>query len=294
MKKSKLVTVKKVMSGVAIALALTGVSLAATQGKKIATVTIPPTPEQYASEPQPLTAAQCAQCHVSPFKDLKDNGGRHRFSCQDCHNLFHAYNPRKGNWDAIMPKCASCHEKLHGPKITECSSCHANPHTPGKIAATAQLVNFCFDCHGSVREQLVKYPSKHSKVACMTCHTSHGFIPSCFTCHKPHTDGQALSTCLPCHPVHQPLQISLSKDVPSSTCGSCHAKVFNSLTKNSSKHRTLACVTCHKDRHRYVPQCSDCHGKPHKQAFHDKFPRCLSCHIDVHDLPIMSSQSKKK
>jgi len=293
MRMSKIITVKKILSGVAIAIVLTGVSLAATPGKKIATVTIPTAPEQYAGEPQQLTAAQCAQCHVSQFRDLKDDGGRHRFSCQKCHTVFHAYNPRKGNWDAIMPKCTACHEAPHGPKIKDCSSCHSNPHTPGKIAASAPLAKVCFDCHGSVRDQLAKFPSKHTKVACITCHTSHGFKPSCFTCHKPHTTGQALATCLQCHPVHQPLQISLSKDVPSNTCGACHTKVFTKLTKTTSKHGKLSCVSCHKDRHRYVPKCTDCHGTPHKASFHEKFPRCLSCHIDVHDLPAMSSKAKK-
>ena len=294
MKKTRLRTVTKILSGVVIVLALAGVSFAATQGKKIATVAIPSTPELYASEPQPLTASQCAQCHTAVYSDLKSSGGLHRFSCQNCHNQFHAYSPRKGNWDAIMPKCSSCHEAIHGTKLTECSACHTNPHAPRKVPATAQLVNACFDCHGSVREQLVTFPSKHSKLTCMTCHTSHGLKPSCFNCHKPHTTGQAVSTCLPCHPVHRPKQIAFAKDVPSSACSGCHSKVFTKLTNNTSKHNALTCVTCHKDKHRYVPQCSDCHGLPHKKAFHDQFPRCLSCHIDVHDLPVMSSQSKKK
>lgn len=276
----------------ALTLAFAGISLAASHGKKIATVTIPPTPEQYVSEPQQLTVSQCGQCHTSPFKSLKDDGGRHRFSCQSCHNQFHAYSPRKGNWDAIMPKCSSCHEAPHGPKITDCSGCHSNPHAPKKVTATAQLATFCFDCHASVREQLVKFPSKHSKVACMTCHTSHGFKPSCFTCHKPHVVGQTMTDCLTCHKVHQPLQIAFAKDMPSSACGTCHAPILSKLSKSTSKHHALTCVTCHKDKHRYVPQCSDCHGKPHNKAFHEKFPRCLSCHIDVHDLPVMKSPSK--
>jgi predicted CXXCH cytochrome family protein len=268
-------------------------SFAASQGKQIATVSIPPTPEQYSTSPQPLSATQCAQCHSTPFQGLKDNGGKHQFACQSCHNLLHAYSPRKGNYDAIMPKCASCHDKPHGAKITDCSACHANPHTPKKIAATAQLTNFCFDCHASVREQLVKFPSKHTKVACSTCHTSHGFKPTCFKCHKPHTPEQTVTTCTQCHPVHQPTQIFFKSNVPSTTCSTCHGKIFNKLSQSTSKHRSVACVTCHKDKHRTIPQCTDCHGKPHNKSFHEKFPRCLSCHIDVHDLPNMSSKSNK-
>src|SRR6185369_4295489 len=110
-------------------------------------------------------------------------------------------------------------------------------------AVTPMLVNACYDCHGSIREQLVTFPSKHTKLACATCHTSHGFKPSCFTCHKSHTEGLTLPDCLKCHQVHKPLQIALSKDVPSSTCGSCHTKVFGKLTSNKSKHSKLACVT---------------------------------------------------
>lgn len=285
----RLLSWKKVLSGLVIAMTFVGVSLAAEKGK-IATVTIPSTPEMYATDPQPLTATQCAQCHGSVYGSLKDGGGRHRFACQKCHNVFHAYNPGKGNWNAIMPKCASCHNKPHGPKIVDCASCHSNPHAPTKITATDQLKIACFDCHASAHDQTVKFPSKHSKVACTMCHTSHGYIPSCFMCHKPHTKGQPLSTCKECHPVHRPLQITYGKDVPSATCGACHTKIFNAWEKGKSKHKTVACVTCHKDRHRYIPQCTNCHGKPHQQVIHDKFPRCLTCHIDVHDLPVMEKK----
>jgi len=276
----------RILSGTAIVLAFAGVCFAA-QGKKVATVTIAPTPDQYAVQPQPLTALQCAQCHTGPFQGLKDNGGRHQFACQSCHNVFHAYSPRKNNYDAIMPKCASCHEAPHGAKITDCATCHSNPHTPKNIAATGQIANFCFDCHGAVRDKLVKLPSKHTKVACTTCHTSHGFKPSCFTCHKPHVAGQTVPQCLQCHPVHQPRQVEFATTTPSSTCNACHSSVVTKLSKGTSKHKAVACVTCHKGKHRYIPQCFDCHGKPHNSKFHEKYPRCLSCHIDVHDLPVL-------
>lgn len=290
MQRSRRITGKKILAGLAIVLAFGGVSHASPQGNKSATVTIPPTPEQYSSTPQPLTAVQCAQCHPGLFKNLKNEGGRHRFACQSCHNVFHAYSPRKGNWDQIMPICSSCHTAPHGAKITNCTACHANPHAPKSIASNTQLTAACYDCHGSVRDELVKYPSRHSKLPCMTCHTSHGYKPSCFNCHQPHFKGQALSTCLPCHPVHQPQNIRFGTKEPSNTCSSCHAKAYTNLAKSTSKHNALACVTCHKDKHRFIPQCTDCHGKPHTQTIHEKYPKCLSCHIDVHDMPVMSKK----
>jgi predicted CXXCH cytochrome family protein len=283
--------IRRILSGALIVLAFAGMSFAALE-KKVATVTMAPTPEQYAVQPQPMVAGQCAQCHTGPFQGLKDAGGKHQFDCQSCHTVIHAYSPRKGNYDAIMPKCASCHEKPHGAKITDCSVCHANPHSPKKIAATAQLTNFCFDCHGTVRNQLASFQSKHTKGACTPSHTTHGFKPSCFACHKPHADGQTVPMCLQCHPVHQPKQIVFATTTPSNTCSTCHSKIVTKLANGTSKHRTLTCVTCHKGKHRYVPQCTDCHGKPHNASFHEKFPRCLSCHIDVHDLPVMKAPAK--
>jgi len=288
---AKHISMRRILSAAAVVLAFAGLTFAA-QGKKVATVSIAPTPDQYAVQPQPLTASQCAQCHTGPFQGLKDSGGKHRFACQNCHTVFHAYSPRKGNYDAIMPKCASCHEAPHGAKITACLTCHSDPHTPRKIAAAAPIANFCYDCHGAIRKQLDTSPSKHTKVACTTCHTSHGFKPSCFTCHKPHVDGQTVAQCLQCHPVHQPRNIEFAANTPSNTCSACHGKIVTKLSKGVSKHAALTCVTCHKGKHRVIPQCTECHGKPHSSSFHEKVPRCLTCHIDVHDLPVMKSQPR--
>lgn len=281
------ISIRRFLSGAAIVLAFSGLSFAA-QGKSLATVSIAPTPEQYAVQPPQLTAGQCAQCHTAPFQGLKESGGKHQFACQSCHNVFHAYSPRKNNYDTIMPKCGSCHAAPHGAKVGDCISCHSNPHTPRKIAASAQIITFCYDCHGAVRKQLDTFPSKHTKVACATCHTSHGFKPSCFTCHtKPHLAGQTVAQCLQCHPVHQPRSIVIPEKTPTHVCSSCHGAIVTKLTKGTSKHATLTCVTCHKGKHRTIPQCTDCHGKPHKASFHEKVPRCLNCHVDVHDLPVM-------
>ncbi|MDD2271062.1 MAG: cytochrome c3 family protein [Desulfuromonadaceae bacterium] len=290
MRRARCSTGKKILAGLAIVMTCGGVSHASQQGNTGATVTIPPTPEQYSSEPQPLTAAQCAQCHPSLFKNLKNGGGRHRFACQSCHNSFHTYSPAKSNWEQIMPKCSSCHTTPHGAKVTTCSACHANPHAPKSMASKAQLTALCYDCHSSVRDELVKYPSKHSKLACMTCHTSHGYKPSCFDCHKPHVKGQALSTCLPCHPVHQPKSIKFGAQEPSSSCSFCHVRVYSRLAGSTSKHNALSCVTCHRDKHRFIPQCTDCHGKPHSQTILSKYPKCISCHLDAHDMPVMKKK----
>jgi hypothetical protein len=287
------VTRAPLVIGVLLAvLALAALAFAG-EGKKIATVTIPPAPELYATEPPPLTVSQCGQCHPGVFRNLKDDGAKHRFDCQKCHTTIHAYNPKKGGWEALMPKCSSCHAEPHDKTITDCANCHTNPHTPKKVAMETRLVNACPVCHASPKEQLVKFPSKHSMLTCQKCHTSHGYKPSCFTCHKPHNVGQELATCTGCHPVHKPLLITYEKDVPAATCGSCHGKVYAKWQKTLSRHSKVNCATCHHSKHRYVPQCTECHAAPHKKEILSRFPSCLSCHLDVHDLPTGKGKGKQ-
>src|ERR1035437_2836543 len=73
------------------------------EAKSVATVTIPPAPGLYATEPQPLTVNQCGQCHPGVFAGISNNGAKHQFDCQKCHSTFHSYNPKKGGWEALMP-----------------------------------------------------------------------------------------------------------------------------------------------------------------------------------------------
>ncbi len=269
---------------------LVSTTVFAAEGKKTATVSIPPMPELYVTEPQPLTATQCGQCHIGIFRNIKNDGARHTFDCQKCHNTFHAYNPRKGEWDAIMPKCASCHAEPHGKAVIDCLGCHANPHAPKKVAMDARLINACPTCHAQPKEQLVKFPSKHSKLGCQTCHTSHGFKPSCFTCHKPHTADQPLSSCTGCHPVHKPTQVYYGNDVSPATCGACHSMVFAKWQKSPGRHGKVSCVTCHKEKHRFVPKCIDCHQNIHSQGILQRYPNCITCHLDAHDPPVTSGK----
>lgn len=278
---------KKVSLPIGVLLAALALAVAAFagEGKKVATVTIPPAPELYAAEPQPLTVNQCGQCHPGVFRNLKNDGAKHQFDCQKCHTTFHAYNPKKGGWEALMPKCSSCHAEPHGKAITDCLACHSNPHAPKKVAMDARLVSACGTCHAGAKQQLDAFPSKHTKLGCNRCHTSHGYKPSCFNCHKPHHEGQELATCAKCHPVHKPRQITYEKDSPAVTCGSCHGQIYGTWQKTPSKHGKLNCAVCHHTKHGYVPQCTECHAAPHKPFILNRFPKCLTCHLDVHNPP---------
>ncbi|PLX79226.1 MAG: cytochrome C [Desulfuromonas sp.] len=245
----------------------------------------------YDAEPKPLTILDCAKCHPYQFGGLKQNGGKHRFDCQDCHEVIHAYNPLRNNYAEIMPKCSNCHELPHGEAHSTCLTCHTNPHTPRVVPASGPLDGQCASCHTTQITELKQFPSMHSEQNCQDCHhTKHGNIPNCSECHEPHFASQEFSTCTSCHPVHKPLQISLQGQTDMRTCSGCHGDVYGKWSKTPSKHGQVACTFCHEN-HGEIPQCNKCHTPPHGEKLLKMFPDCLTCHLDVHDMP---SKEKRK
>lgn len=281
-------TLKLVSISVVVALFLSPLA----EAKEIATVTIPVKAELYAIAPQPLTPTQCGQCHESYFNNLRNAGGKHRFACQECHKSFHAYNPTKGvaSYQALMPKCASCHSLPHGKAVIDCANCHNDPHAIKQPIMGPRLAGACGDCHAGPKAELIENPSKHTKVACDKCHTSHGFKPNCNMCHKPHYPEQGFDSCAKCHAVHKPMLVTYGADTENTTCAACHDEVAGKLKKSPSKHAAVSCVTCHQNKHKAVPQCTECHEAPHAKVFLERYPDCLACHLDPHNLPTMGKK----
>ena len=81
----------------------------------------PPKPATpYSAEITPLSTSECGRCHLGIYNTLKNEGGKHKFDCTKCHTTYHGYNPIKQNWNAIMPKCQTCHGLIHGDKFATC------------------------------------------------------------------------------------------------------------------------------------------------------------------------------
>lgn len=239
----------------------------------------------YREEPVMMDPVQCGQCHIDIYQQVKNDGQKHQFQCLDCHQQLHAYNPVRQNWTEIMPQCASCHTLPHGEKFAGCLDCHQNPHTPLAIPL-ANIEESCGTCHTGPNGQLEQYASQHTEQGCGTCHTEHGLIPSCMECHEPHLEDQKDATCLACHPVHMPLEITYDEgDQWNSTCGACHDGVYEPWSSTPSKHGGVNCGECHIS-HGLIPDCQTCHDEPHDDRLLKKFPNCLDCHLDVHDLPV--------
>ncbi len=250
---------------------------------------IPPKPtDMYKRNIKPLTTVECGRCHSYQFNTIKNSGGRHQLDCTFCHKKFHAYNPTKHNWEKIMPKCVNCHRLFHGAKFSNCTECHHNPHAPKLgMKITPKFAKICGQCHKKEFKETIKYHSKHTDIGCTFCHAKvHGYIPSCLNCHKPHIAGQTVKECFQCHKPHSPLNIPpFPANTSNKVCSDCHKTEFKKIATTKSKHGKVACVRCHP-KHGYIPKCTNCHGKPHSEAILKKFPNCLQCHIDVHNLPV--------
>jgi predicted CXXCH cytochrome family protein len=247
----------------------------------------------YDAEVQPLTTAECGRCHFSYYQAIRTEGGKHQIDCVQCHTIYHAYSPRKQNYDQIMPKCEQCHVSagggpFHGPdpKLVPCLNCHTNPHTPLNIPM-GDIEVACNNCHGTQAHEVEKFPSLHSEVGCSECHhDKHGLIPTCDECHENHSPAVPLDSqaCMSCHPVHKPTQIMFDKNTDSQICAGCHEEVYNMLQQKVTKHTAVTCADCHPTPHGTIPACSRCHGEPHPPNMKVDVKKCGTCHGIAHDL----------
>ncbi len=236
------------------------------------------------SEEAILEDIDCIKCHTQIVHGNMADGGKHQteVGCLDCHVGGHPPAAQKGE---MIPQCSMCHEGEAHYEIDNCLGCHQNPHKPLHIVFGDDNVAVCNTCHNAQVSEVKNNPSAHGEFDCAVCHhDKHGFIPDCMECHEPHRAEQKYNDCISCHKVHQPLNVAYGEDVPNKECSACHGDLATLLASGSTKHATLQCVLCHKDKHGYLPTCQDCHGVPHPASMMTKFPKCLDCHNDPHDL----------
>ncbi|NOY12175.1 MAG: cytochrome C [Deltaproteobacteria bacterium] len=233
-----------------------------------------------------LTVDDCIKCHEKQPREIEEAGGAHKeqLNCQDCHA---DHRPASKN---NIPQCSMCHEGSAHYELKNCLRCH-NPHQPLRVVLTGELKAECLTCHTDQNEQMLANPSKHATFACNFCHADkHGVIPECVQCHEPHSDNMTQADCSTCHQAHQPLVLEYADTTPNILCAACHEQPYNQLMDTKTKHHERTCVECHQNKHKTIPQCSDCHGLPHAEGIHKKFPVCGSCHNTAHDLNNLSSK----
>ena len=232
-----------------------------------------------------LSIDDCGKCHEVQPREINTAGAAHesQINCLDCHM---GHRPVSQN---NIPACAQCHEGTDHYSLDNCMSCH-NPHQPLNVVLEGELKAECLSCHTEQNAQLVANPSMHTEVSCNFCHAdTHGNIPDCTECHEPHSAEMVQNDCATCHAAHQPTVLEYPETTPNVLCASCHDTAYGQLLATNTKHKAVGCVECHADKHKTVPQCSDCHGTPHAAGIHAKFPECGSCHNTAHDLDNLSN-----
>ncbi|TLM67841.1 MAG: cytochrome C [Deltaproteobacteria bacterium] len=243
-------------------------------------------------QPAALVVADCVKCHEEQPAQIEANGSKHKteIDCQACHE---GHRPKSAN---NIPQCSNCHSGKPHYGIKNCTSCH-NPHQPLLVKIAGQQKEVCLTCHSGPGKEMAANPSKHGTFACNFCHADkHGMIPKCVDCHKPHSATMTQADCATCHKAHKPKELLYGASTASQMCSACHDDVSKQLSASKAKHSQLACVTCHANKHKTIPNCSDCHGLPHG-SMHDKFPKCGQCHNIAHDLnnwPKEDKAAKKK
>jgi hypothetical protein len=227
-----------------------------------------------------LTPADCAKCHVGQPEAIDANGAKHKtaVNCQDCHA---GHRPSSKN---NIPVCSQCHQGKPHYAQKVCLSCHTNPHTPLKVTFKTPMTDPCLACHTSQIKQLRENKSKHTLKNCTDCHDVHRKVPQCTQCHKSHSAEIAAADCKKCHKAHMPLVVTYAADVPSNYCAACHKNQFATLNATKTKHTSQTCAACHQEKHKMVPNCKDCHGDKHPAGIMAKFPKCIECHKNPHDL----------
>ncbi len=244
-----------------------------------------PTPGQAEEKPakaprSELTNAHCTACHEQQPQTIAERGGKHKTAvgCMDCHTE----HPPKGT--GAIPECSMCHSGAAHYELAQCSSCHSDAHAPLDLKLEGAITDACLTCHQQQGDEVKKFPSAHTDLACNECHTAHRLIPNCMDCHEKHTEDMVFETCLACHPVHMPLVITYADDTPGHYCGACHEVAYGLLNKSKLKHHDVACTQCHPKEHKKIVQCVECHPAPHAKQILDKYPTCGDCHGIAHDL----------
>lgn len=240
-----------------------------------------------------LKVEDCVKCHEAPPAAIAEAGGKHKteVSCLDCHA---GHRPTSKN---NIPQCSGCHEGEPHYQEKGCLTCHKNPHKPLNIAFGSKVTKPCLACHTEQITQLKENKSKHTSLFCSRCHDVHRKVPQCVDCHKPHSTEMAQADCGKCHQAHSPAVLTYGVDVPNKDCGACHKKASGLLSATQTKHKSVACVRCHQNKHKTVPACQQCHPQKHPAQIMKRFSKCGTCHYIAHDLnnwPEAGSKARKK
>jgi formate dehydrogenase gamma subunit len=223
---------------------------------------------------RPNSSESCIACHGD--HNVVKPSTRGARLCAPCHEAeakqfaasIHGQASERGNGDA--PSCKDCHGPAHrvvtagdpnspvnNVKLPEtCGRCHSNPALAAKyLFAVAKPVEaYESSVHGRALRN-----DKLNAAACNDCHGVHNILPASDT------------------------RSPISKFRVASTCGTCHAQVFDQYKESIHGRAVASGVGA-------APTCTDCHGEhrilapsdPRSPVYVSNVSRatCSPCHED--------------
>lgn len=142
----------------------------------------------------------------------------------------------------------------------------------------------CGRCHPHFYDLIRTEGGKH-RIDCQRCHVKFhiyrpgkvqykDIMPKCSACHDL-VHGADLAQCSECHSnAHAPLNIPAGRALEQG-CHVCHPELDKEMKTYITQHTELYCFSCHHTRHKYVPECMECH-QPHTKGMTQA--ECLTCH----------------
>ncbi|MBI5838421.1 MAG: hypothetical protein HZB25_14385 [Candidatus Eisenbacteria bacterium] len=249
------------------------------------------------------TAAQCADCHGSPWKTGMST------DCYSCHRSDYNGVTNPNHVASGFPtNCVMCHGTtawkgsafnhaatafpLSGAHVaTQCTQCHGSPWV-------ARPAKDCYTCHKSNYDGTAAPPHASSGIQtnCTSCHTTASYAGGTFnhsTTPFPLTGAHVATECATCHGT--PWKVGMSTD-----CYSCHKSNYDGTASppHAASGIQTTCATCHNTssyaggtfNHSTTPfaltgahaavQCATCHGSPWRVGMSTD---CYSCHKTTYD-----------
>ena len=194
-----------------------------------------------------------------------------------------------------VDKCLQCHSKGQGVAADKCLTCHkpVAQRIAAKRGVHRNVTNDCVTCHvehAGVDAELRPFDQTgfdHTRDAGFALDGQHAPLASkCASCHKARSFLTATSACASCH-------ADPHKGALGQRCVTCHATSakFTEASREfdhgrtafplTGAHRTVTCVSCHKDkRFKGTPfaSCASCHADPHRARLGTS---CRTCHTDA-------------
>ncbi len=216
--------------------------------------------------PHGAVGANCASCHGSPEKHLKEGG--------------------KGTIFAFVPNDQPTE------KSGRCLVCHAqdNPRYFASPHAKASLD--CTSCHSLHQPKLSSnLLSTSTEKSCSLCHQD---ISAEFQLNERHRLQEGILACTTCHDPHEPSSRGRLGGFANELCLRCHTDKGGPYIYEHRASRVEGCTVCHEvhgspNRHMLKFQnsadlCFSCHAAA--PAWHSRFTsdatNCVSCHTAIH------------